>query len=149
MQRRQHKSEEEDVNLTAVMNIFLILIPFLLLTAVFVKIAVLELSLPNLSRGAAASQKKDPNKSVVLNFLFIRENEFELKSPDIQFSPIDKKDENYDWQALKQQLSRIKQKYPDSEDIIISPEDGIMYDTIITTMDRCREAGFPTISLSG
>ena len=34
---------ETDLNLTAVMNIFLILIPFLLLSAVFVKISVLEL----------------------------------------------------------------------------------------------------------
>ena len=54
---------ETDVNLTAVMNIFLILIPFLLLTAPFMRIAVLELTLPSLDR---AGQQTTANEVSVL-----------------------------------------------------------------------------------
>lgn len=138
---------EADVNITAVMNIFLILIPFLLLTAVFVRIAVLELSLPSVSRESRVTQaKKEP---VIINMLFIRENGFELRSPEIKFEPIAFEGADYNWSLLKEQLVTIKRKYPASEDIIISPVNTIRYETIIHVMDRCREAGLPNISISG
>jgi len=149
MKRRlRGHSEDAELNLTAVMNVFLILIPFLLLTAVFVRIAVLELNLPNLNRKSAAVEQKK-SETVVLNFLFIREKEFELRVPDVKFKPLPKKGDVYDWEGLRRQLQRVKQKYPESQDIIISPENSIKYDTIISVMDRCRESGFPNISISG
>ncbi len=141
-------AEETELNLTAVMNIFLILIPFLLLTAVFVRIAVLELSLPSLdSSGRTAQAKKQ--KSTIINILVINETGFELKSPDIKLSKLDKKQTDYDWDGLKNHLATIKEKYPESGDIIISPVSTIKYHTIISVMDRCRESGFPNISISG
>lgn len=139
--------KDADVNITAVMNIFLILIPFLLLTAVFVRIAVLELSLPSMSRKGQVSQLK--KESVILNMLFIKETGFELRSPDLEKAVIAKKGTNYDWERLKKQLAGIKTKHPQSEDIIISPENTTTYETIIHVMDRCREAGLPNISISG
>lgn len=146
--RMRSRSSETDLNVTAVMNIFLILIPFLLLTAVFVRITVLELSLPNLERPAAAVQEQRP-KATVLNFLFIRESGLELRSPELQFQQISKTAGNYDWATLSQQFQQVKTRYPESEDMIIAPENSIDYQTIINVMDRCREAGFPNISISG
>jgi len=146
--RLKGHAEETELNLTAVMNIFLILIPFLLLTAVFVRIAVLELSLPSLdSAGRSAQVKKQ--KTTIINILVINDTGFELKSPDIKLSNLNKKQTEYDWEGLKQQLTTIKGKYPESEDIIISPVSTIQYHTIISVMDRCRESGFPNISISG
>lgn len=145
---RRRERQESDLDLTPVMNIFLILIPFLLLTAVFVKIAVLELSLPNLERAGAAVQQQE-KKSVVLNFLFIKETGFEVKSPELKFAPIAKTGSDYDWAALTAQLSQAKAKHPDSEDIIIAPANSIKYETIISVMDHCRESGFSNISISG
>ena len=146
--RLKGHAEETELNLTAVMNIFLILIPFLLLTAVFVRIAVLELSLPSLdSSGRAAQTQKQ--KSTVINILIIDESGFELKSPDVKLSKLNKAQTDYDWDGLKQHLAQVKGRYPESEDIIISPVSTIKYHTIISVMDRCRESGFPNISISG
>ena len=140
---------DADVNLTAVMNIFLILIPFLLLTATFVRIAVLELSLPNLDRSGQARATSRPAQPAVLNILLIHPDHLQIKSPDLTFAPIPKTNDSYLWAELTVQLAQIKEKYPDIDDFIISPEDGIEYHTIITVMDNCREAGFPNISISG
>lgn len=139
---------ETDVNLTAVMNIFLILIPFLLLTAAFVRIAVLELTLPSLDRAGqhTAVQKAE---STVLNILMIKETALQLNSPGLQFAEINKLADDYDWPELRRQLQRIKEKFTESEDIIISPTGTIRYETIIVIMDQCREAGFPNISITG
>jgi biopolymer transport protein ExbD len=142
------RTSDSDVNLTSVMNVFLIIIPFLLLTASFVKIAVLEMSLPRMDIGPVATMETKP-KSVVLNILLIRETGFELKSPDMKFTAIAKTGPDYDWEQLKGQLGMVKQTWPQSEEIIISPENNIRYEVIIHVMDRCRDAGFPNISISG
>ena len=133
----------EDVNLTAVMNIFLILIPFLLLTASFVRLAVLEMTLPDLER--AGRQSSILTGRVVVNVLFIRENSIQLKSPEISLAQVPKVAE-YDWEALRSQLEQVKIKYPESMDVIITPESTIRYEIIIAVMDICRDAGFANIS---
>ncbi|MBN1558644.1 biopolymer transporter ExbD [candidate division KSB1 bacterium] len=146
-QLRGHARDAE-VNLTAVMNVFLILIPFLLLTASFVRIAILELTLPSLDRAGQPTTVQKA-ESTVLNILLIRETELQLNSPGLKFDKIARLTDDYNWSELTAQLQRVKSKFPDSEDIIISPENTIRYETIIVIMDECREAGFPNISISG
>ncbi len=137
---------EADVNIIGVMNLFLILVPFLLLTAVFVKIAVLELSLPSAGRkgGVAA-----PDKPAVLNILAVEEDGFKLNSPYMSHPKLPKIGGTFDYKGLAAQLKAVKAKYPESEDIVISPASTILYEVIVKVMDTCREAGFPNISLAG
>ena len=144
---RERTSDDADVNIIPVMNIFLLLIPFLLLTAAFVKIAVIELSLPSLSSKRA--QQIEQNKKLVLVILAVKESGFQLKSPGYKFDPINKINNKYNYKLLVSQLNQIKQKYPYAEDIIIAPEEQVKYDIIIQVMDKCRESGFPNVSLSG
>jgi len=52
---------------------------------------------------------------------------------------------------LKDKLMAIKERYPDvedAEDMIIVPENEIIYDKIIQIMDVARESGYPNISLA-
>ncbi|MCI0697578.1 biopolymer transporter ExbD [candidate division KSB1 bacterium] len=140
----------DDLQMTPIMNVFLILVPFLLLTASFVKIAILEMSLPSLSQQAAPqSVTQEQQKQLVLNMLAIRQSGFELKSPTFNFPFIAKKGEQYDFEQLQANLRQIKGKFPDAEDVVIQPEDAIKYDIMIKVMDHCRESGFPNISISG
>src|SRR6056300_1847134 len=46
---RRHNSEVAELNITAFMNLMVILVPFLLITAVFSRMAILELNLPGSS----------------------------------------------------------------------------------------------------
>ncbi|MBD3288753.1 hypothetical protein GF337_08130 [candidate division KSB1 bacterium] len=139
--------EDEDVNIIPVMNIFLLLIPFLLLTAAFVKIAVLDISLPSLGKGGAGQQEQQ--KDLTLVILAIKETGFQLKSPGFKFDPINNNGKKYNYRALVTQLKDIKAQYAAAEDIIISPESKVKYDIIIKVMDKCRESGFPNVSLAG
>ena len=100
-------------------------------------------------RGGGRPAQTQKQKSTIINILIINETGFELKSPDVKLSTLNKKQTDYDWDGLKQHLATVKTKYPESEDIIISPVSSIKYHTIISVMDRCRESGFPNISISG
>lgn len=137
---------EEDVNIIGVMNLFLILVPFLLLTAVFVKIAVLELSLPSAGRkGGVAAE----DKPAILHILAVEEDGFQLNSPYMEHPKLPRVGGAFDYKGLAAQLKAAKAKYPDSQDIVISPASAILYEVIVKVMDTCREAGFPNISLAG
>lgn len=137
---------EDELNITPVMNIFLILIPFLMLTAVFVRIAVLEFSLPS-SQSAASGEAS--NENTVVTVIAINENGFDLKTQGMKFSFINKNNDDFDFQTLVNNLQKVKTRHQQSEDVIIAPHASVKYDTIIKVMDRCRESGFPNISISG
>lgn len=143
---RGQRREEADLAITSVMNIFLILIPFLLLTAVFVRIAVLELTLPSAGRQHTVSAE---NRQIVLNTLSITGAGFQLSSPYMNHRPLARINGDFDYDGLGSQLKAIKTQYPMSEDIIIRPDSDILYEVIIQVMDRCREAGFPNVQLAG
>ncbi|MBN1351261.1 biopolymer transporter ExbD [candidate division KSB1 bacterium] len=149
-QNVRNKREEVDVNLTAVMNIFLILIPFLILTAAFVKLAVIDFSLPTAGSGNN-SATTPPEEKMILTVIDIKSTgELQLKSTGSKFDPIPPSDATgkYDYQKLIAQLLELKAKHQAVEDIILIPDNGVKYDVIIQIMDRCRENGFPNISLS-
>ena len=48
---RRQRIAPEEMNITAFMNLMVILVPFLLITAVFTRLTVLELNLPGSSAG--------------------------------------------------------------------------------------------------
>ena len=147
---RRRRRDGDNLEMRPVMNLFLILVPFLLFTASFVNIAILEMSLPQLNQTHRVTrQKRQLPKQAVLNTLAIRTNGFQLKSPTFKFPFIPRQNRDFDYERLIAQLRQVKQKFPDSEDVVIAPEDQIKYDTVIQVMDRCRETGFPNISISG
>jgi len=145
---RRHRAGDDDVNITPVMNLFLVLIPFLLLTAVFVRIAVLELSLPSLSQ-AKNSQANKPQKPVIVILLAITGKGFEMKAPGVHFAPIPRRKGRFQYKLLRRDLKALKKKYPDTEEITIQPDENVLYDSIVKVMDACRESGFPNIAISG
>ena len=147
-ERKEARRHDPELNVTPVMNVFLILVPFLLLTAVFVRVAVLELSLPSISKKGSQSKQVQPEQ-IVLNFLSITPDGFQLKSKGMNFPKIPLRDGKYDFETLAKQLRQIKQKYATSEDVIVAPDSRIRYETIVHVMDTCRENGFPNISISG
>lgn len=150
LRKAVHKSRGggDDVNITPVLNLFLVLVPFLLLTAVFVRIAVLELTLPTLAQQKSEADRKQ-DKPVILVLLAISDKGFELKAPGIKFAPIPLAEDLYQFDILRKRLQSIKERYPDTEEITIQPADAVLYEVIVKVMDTCREVGFPNISISG
>ncbi len=144
---RTSRLGDDELNITPVMNIFLILVPFLLLTAVFVKISIVEFSLP--SGDARGQNAQDPKTAPVVTILSINKDGFELKSKGVAIPFIRNKQAEFNFPLLVKKLEEVKKRHRSSEDIIIAPQEDIKYNTLIQVMDRCRESGFPNISISG
>lgn len=144
---KNRRNLEADLNITPVMNIFVILIPFLLLTATFVRIAIIELSLPSVE--TQDSTNLEELKDLTLLMVTISLDGFEIKTSEKDFPVIPNHSGGFDYDRLTVRLAKIKEQYPKLNDVLISPDDNIRYQVIVNVLDRCREVGFPNFSISG
>lgn len=144
---KSRRSAEAEINITPVMNIFVILIPFLLLTATFVKIAIIDLSLPTLEM--TSGQNDDEIKDLTVLVISIKTEGFEIKTSEQNYPLIRKTNGNYDYDKLDIKLTEIKNQFPKLEDVIITPSSEVLYQDIVNVLDQCREIGFPNYSISG
>ena len=126
--------ETAELNITAFMNLMVILVPFLLITAVFSRLAIIELYLPGSSSEAVVPQELTFQLEVT-----IREGGIEVgdrNSGALGIYPNDA--DGYDFEALAAKLAEIKENYPDKTDASILLEQDISYDTLVQVMDRVR-----------
>jgi len=150
VRRKRKKSEsfETDImellNLTPMMDVFTVLVVFLLITAVFTSITIMDLSVPTSAGGAAASR---PNFAIEV---IVRKSGLEIANGKAVEAAIPKKDGKYDLQMLTEILDRLKAKYPEKEDATVLMEPKIEYDHLVQVMDTVRGAQtplFPKISI--
>ena len=140
--RRNHIRDDVELNITAFLNLMVILIPFLLITAVFSRVTVLELNLP--SKTAIAKQEE---KIKLQLELVIRKDSFEVRDANlgrIKYFP--RSAENTNWKVFTNVLVEIKARFPEEQSITLLLEPKINYKTLIKVMDRVRYADIVQIT---
>lgn len=132
---RRRNQEQAELSITAFMNLMVILVPFLLITAVFSKISILELDLPSKSEVVKNNPKKLQLEIVVReNSLRIQDrNKGVLKS-------IKNTQDGYELAGLNDYLQGLKSKYQDISNATILLEPNITYDVLVQIMDAVRVA---------
>ncbi len=129
-------SDTADLNITAFMNLMVILVPFLLITAVFSRLAVLELYLPG-----SSNEPVDPQELTFQLEVTVRKHQIEIGDRNLgALAVYPLGEDGYDYEALSKKLSAIKERYPDKTDVAILLEAEIPYDTLVQVMDRVRIA---------
>ncbi|PCI07753.1 MAG: biopolymer transporter ExbD [Gammaproteobacteria bacterium] len=155
MARRHHyrrpKKEPPELNITTFLNLMVVLVPFLLITAVFSRMTIIELSLPT-STGSNASQKQQltievivrqkgieigNGKQVLARFPLLKEDTLDTVVDDEGVRDTSKR---YDLKLLSKFLINIKGKYPEKTDASVLMEANIEYRVLINVMDAVRSA---------
>ncbi|MEJ2179382.1 MAG: biopolymer transporter ExbD [Gammaproteobacteria bacterium] len=110
-----------------------VLVPFLLITAVFSRITIMELDIPS---GASGAQDK-PKVSVEV---ILRKDRLELGNGVGVIAKLPNVDGKHDTGKLSGFLQKIKGNYPDKTDATILIEPDIEYDQMVRVMDAVRNA---------
>ncbi|HEY6873576.1 MAG TPA: biopolymer transporter ExbD [Geobacteraceae bacterium] len=134
----------ELLNLTPMMDVFTVLVVFLLITAVFTSITIMDLSVPTGAGGAAAVK---PNFAIEV---IVRKAGLEIANGRAVEAAIPKKDGKYDFEKLSELLLALKAKYPEKEDATVLMEPKVEYDYLVQVMDTVRGVKtslFPKISI--
>jgi biopolymer transport protein ExbD len=140
------RANKSDLDVTPVMNLFMVMVPFLVSMAVFTQIAVIDFSLPPAANGEseAAEQTKELDISIV-----ITETGFTIVGTGKKLDQVPRVQGSYQFEQLRVLLKAIKFQYPSQQSVIMVLDSDILYDDIIKFMDVCRESQFPDIGLSG
>ena len=132
--RRLHKTAAH-LEITAFINLIVVLVPFLLSVAVFTRLAVIDLSLPAQSTGKAEELKVDNLQLEVV----IRADALEVgdriggliqRIPDVGGA--------HDRKSLAALVHELKTKFPDKLEATVLSEPNTLYDTLVQVMDAMR-----------
>ena len=135
MSRRhsRHRHEAVELNITAFMNLMVILVPFLLITAVFSQVAILELNLPS-SNDQPGAEPETPQFEVI-----VRGDRLEVGERNAGLlTGLPVTADGHDFAGLNDYLKRIKAKYPDKVDASVLLEADVPYDVLVKVMDAVR-----------
>jgi biopolymer transport protein ExbD len=127
-------AEAAELDITTFLNLMVALIPFLLISAVFSRVTILELSVPTSAGGAAMNK---PNFAIEV---IVRKAGLEIANGSSVEAAIPKKEGEYDIKMLTDMLLRLKAQYPEKEDATVLMEPDIEYDYLIKIMDTVRGA---------
>jgi biopolymer transport protein ExbD len=132
--RKRGRGDTSGLDVTSFMNLMVVLVPFLLISAVFSRVTIMELNVPT-SAGKAALNA--PNFAIEV---IVRKKGFEIANGSSVEAAIPKKDGQYDMQMLHELLARLKARYPMKDDATVLMEPDIEYDYLVQVMDAVRGA---------
>ena len=133
---RHHNDDTAELNITAFMNLMVILVPFLLITAVFSRLAILELNLPG-----SSTEPVDPQEQTFQLEVIVRADKIEVGDRNQGLlGRYPNTEDGYDYEAVESKLVELKEKYPEKTDASILLEQDIEYNTLVQVMDMVRVA---------
>jgi len=129
----RRNKETAELNITTFMNLMVILVPFLLITAVFSRLAIVELDLP-LAESSASGEPPEFSLEVI-----VRRDSIEIgerNTGSLQVLP--SIDGAYDYAGLTNYLKRVKATFPDKLDAALLLEPAVEYDVLVQIIDATR-----------
>jgi len=121
------------MNITAFMNLMVILVPFLLITAVFSRLTILQLNLPG-----DATQTVETQQLLQIEVI-VRRDEIQVADRGTGLlKALPNGPAGYDYQGLNDYLQVVKSKFPQKTDATVLLEADTSYDTVVQVMDAVR-----------
>ena len=129
--------DEAELAVTTFLNLMVVLVPFLLITAVFSRMTIVELNLPSAAGGPA------PQEIGFRPEVIVREEGIEVTNGTDIIAAMPKVNGEYDLTALSDLMLALKQDYATVEDMSVLLEPQIPYDYLIRVMDAVRTTEVP------
>ena len=134
MRRRRLRKEAAHLEITAFINLIVVLVPFLLSTAVFTRLAVMDLSLP--AQQSAIEQIKGPELQLEV---VLRKDALEVGDRiGGLIQRIEARSGQHDLKALQALLVQVKGRFPDKREASLLAEPDTPYDHLVQVMDAVR-----------
>lgn len=133
--KRKHRRlrNEADLDITAFMNLMIVLVPILLINMIFASTSVLELNFPTQNNEQALE-----NESVQLQVIITPEKLLVADNKGGVIKQIDSKDGAYDFEMLGLVMKDLKARIPDKKDITVMAMKKTSYQTLVSVMDKVR-----------
>src|SRR5881394_3823998 len=129
----RHSRKPAELLLVPMIDIFTVLVTFLLMTAVFSRTVILQLNLP-----ASQTEFREPPPGLQLEVM-VRKNLIQVADRNSgPLATLPNLAGGYDYEGLTAYLKRVKDRFPEKVDASILLEKDTPYDILVQVMDRVR-----------
>jgi len=145
---KNKRSANVDLNLVPIIDLMSVCIIFLLITAVWTQVSMIQLGSSLYSKKTEDNPDKTPPPKSEVPFrldvlkegyrVIIGRNEMRLP----------KVGGKYDQDKLTKEVKKIKELYPEKNDVVVTVLDELPYDALVGGMDSLLLGGFPEISVA-
>jgi biopolymer transport protein ExbD len=139
------KAVDSEIPLIPFIDLLLCCVMFLLVTAVWNQLARLDVN--QQQPGQQAPNEPPPEDKIKVS-LHLKDTGYVIASSAGDRIDIPKVGDGYDTEALREKLQERKRLEPNRRDLIVAPEDGVIYQDVVQAMDMVVGEGFPDMSLS-
>ena len=140
------KSVDSEIPLIPFIDLLLCAVMFLLVTAVWNQLA--RINANQQQPGPQAPEDAPPPEERVKLILQIQNSGYVLASTAGDRITIAKAGDAFDVDELRTKLQERRRLEPNRRDMIVAPENGVIYDDVIKAMDVVVGEGFADMSLS-
>ncbi len=141
------RSSNVDVNLVPFIDLMSVILIFLLLSAVWTQVSMIQIGSSIYAQKSSEEDIKPPPRAEVPFRLDVLETGYRIVV-GVQSQTIDKFNGEYNDEALLAELQKIKELYPEKTDAVVTVRDELPYETLIRGMDALLTAGFPEIGVA-
>lgn len=145
--RSGSKSANVELNLVPFIDLMCVCITFLLITAVWTQVSMIQLGTSIYGKSAVEQVDIPLKKSDIVFRLDVKPYGFVLNI-GLAIVKIPKIEQRYDEDVLREELLKIKEKYPKKTDVVIAIEDNLPYDLMVRAMDQLIGVGFIDIGIA-
>ena len=140
MGKKKHRTSEEappaELNIMPFIDIFSMLNTFLLVSAAFVNIGLIEVQIPFLTNASPPKEKPSRSLSVKVG---IEKDKIELETswdaPPIELTKTEFSHSEADLTKLHRDLVALREKHPKTDKVDVFTEDDVKYDKMVKVLD--------------
>lgn len=147
---------DDDLNLVPFIDLFSVLICFLIMTAVWNQIEALSTNVDSVTSSDGAAARENPNQRKETLTVTLLKDRMEM-SENVSVGARALREKNYkiaylgpnlDHDKINRVLNDWKRRYPNKQDIILNSDNQILYDRLIKVFDALVGAGYPDVGIN-
>lgn len=130
IRRHRRPNQDSDLDITAFMNLMIVLVPILLINLIFAQTSVIELNFPSSTSDAPI----DP-ENFDLRVAIYHDSIDVLEGSNTLIKRLDNAAEGFDQNKLSTIMQELKKRLPDERSVSLLAEQDTSYQSIVAVMD--------------
>lgn len=139
-------NQEFELNLAPIIDSFTVLIAFMLVSASFLSIGIMDAGVA--AAGAQAQSATPPSINVTIELARDQRLQIKVAGKSEEKIQIAAKDGTYDFGVLEQRLGALRSRWSDLNAVTLISEDSIQYKDVVQVMEKVRKT-VPVVLLGG
>src|SRR4051794_19879171 len=142
---KESKSEDFELNIASIIDCFTVLITYLLVSASFISLGVIDVSVAT-PGPVDTAQQEDPSVSLTIEVAQDKSLQVNLSGKEKKTVSIPSKNDSWDFEGLEATIRPIKDKWTDLKVAVIAAQPSVEYDQVVKVVSTARKV-VPTVFL--